>query len=440
MTNLARLDPFASPEKPALPALSTAEIEAISAQTQETLETLLTTDALGESTVRAYASALRYWDAWHRAAFGQCLPLLAEERRPVSTEVVCAFLAHHTPVSRGDQLVLEMPEPVRQRLFELNAVGNRLANTRQNLVPRLQKGARTGRSDSIDTSPALPSIRDDVPTIATIRHRLSALAACHRIAQLPVEWQDSPVFRGLRRALGNRVSKKAPAMLRKPKAYLTRAMIRMMIQNCVNDGIRGLRDAALIQVAFFSGGRRRGELIQMHWPDLATYYPEEPVENVPTGYVWTLREMKGKQRDRADKGVMDILILGKAVTALDRWRDVVLASGKSSTGPVWWRVVNARIPGSRNRDPDRFEISTPMIGQDVWAMIRMRCAQIGLDPADFGAHSLRSGAVNTYLLEGGALNDASSMVGHSSTDVTSMYYDHRGVPEAAIRGLVTGKK
>jgi integrase len=100
-------------------------------------------------------------------------------------------------------------------------------------------------------------------------------------------------------------------------------------------------------------------------------------------------------------------------------------------GPVWWRVI-----AKRKREGEGWKISTPMIDVDVWHMIRRRAARLGLRAKDFGAHSLRSGAVTTYLKEGGALSDASSMVGHSKIDTTRQFYDHRGVPVEAVARLV----
>lgn len=391
-----------------LSPLTAGDVAEIEAQTRATLADLLTTDALAANTLRAYASALRYWDAWHRAAFGAGLPLLDTPRRSVTVAAVRAFVAHHTPVVDGDTIHTDMPEIVRQRLAQLGAVGQRQASKRDGHVAT------------------------DTPTLATVRHRLAALSACHRIANIAPEWADDSLLRRALRALGNRASKRAPALLRKPKRATTRIMLDAMLRECLHDGLRGLRDAALLHVAFHTGGRRRSELVQMHWSDLEPLALPEPVDGVADGYLWTLREMKGKRRERADGGVMEIPILGAAAVAVDRYRDALLAHGHPLTSAAWWRVRAEKRPEGRVWVP-----STPMIGVDVWHILRYRASQIGMNPAEFGAHSLRSGGATTFLQEGGSLADASSLLGHAKLDTTRQFYDRRGVPVAAIARLVS---
>lgn len=400
--------PTASPDRfDQLPELSNEELYRIARHTREVLADLLTTDSLSANTMRSYTSALRYWDAWHRAAFGTSLPLLESPRRPVTTEAVRAFVAHHTPIIADGVTSLAMPELVRERLQRMMIAGQRRVSDR---------GAR---------------IDADLASLATVKHRLSALSACHRIAELEPEWVDDSLVRRAVRALGNRAAKSAPAMLRQPKKHVSRDTLTEMLYDCANEGLLGLRDAALLHVAFHTGGRRRSELAQMRWCELEPYRLPGNTSRQRDGYLWTLREMKGKRRDRADGGVMEIPIIGPAAEALDRWRAALLAVQPDLNGPVWWRVI-----AKRKREGEGWKISTPMIDVDVWHMIRRRAARLGLRAEDFGAHSLRSGAVTTYLKEGGALGDASSMVGHSKIDTTRQFYDHRGVPVEAVARLV----
>lgn len=394
------------PALDALPALSDEDLALIAEQTRETLTDLLSHDALSANTSRTYASALRYWDAWHRASFGTQLPLLRTPRNAVSAETVLAFLAHHTPDEVKDGVSLAMPAPVRERMRLINAFGTRLATRRSG------------------------AISEEVPTLATIRQRIASLSSCHRIAGIAPEWADNPHVARTLRALANRASKIAPGMLRKPKKPATRDVLDSMLRACLPDGIKGVRDAALLQVAFFTGGRRRSELTQMRWCDLAPLALAEPIEGIADGYLWSLNEVKGKRRERADMASMEIPILGRAANALDRWRDICFAHGHCETDKVWWRV----IPSSRKED--RLVISTPMIAADVWHIMRERVAQIGLNPSDFGAHSLRSGAATSNLLEGMALADASRLLGHTKVETTRQYYDQRGAPIEALAKMV----
>lgn len=397
-----------------LPALRPDEVAAIAEQTQAALSDLLSRDSFAANTVRSYSSALLYWDAWHRAAYGRALPLLDSPRAPVPSEAVLAFIAHHSPapaVADGVPAGMAMPDPVRQRMHQLNAIGTRLA-------------ARRSRG----------RLADDVPTVATVKHRVVSLSACHRIANLEPPFADDPRVRQALRALTNRAGKQAPAMLRQPKAAVGRALMTAMLASCVNDGLLGVRDAALLHVAFHTGGRRRSELAAMRWPDLTPLNLVGEVHGQRDGYTWSLWEVKGRRRERSDAAILAVPILGPAAAALDAWRDAVLAHDLPADGPVWYRVVKSP------EGEGAWVPSTPMIAADVWHMIRARAAAVGMNPDDFGAHSLRSGAVTTFLDEGGALADASAMVGHSKLDTTRDHYDQRGVPLSAVAKLVSRSK
>lgn len=390
-----------------LPELSNEELYRIARHTRQVLSDLLASDLLSANTMRSYTSALRYWDAWHRAATGAGLPLLENPRQPVTTEAVRTFVVHHTPIIEGKVTRMAMPEIVRQRLHRMTIAGKRRV---------AERGA---------------GLDAELPSLATIKQRLAALSACHKIAGLPAEWTDDPLLRRSVRALGNRAANSAPAMLRKPKKEVSRDMLTDMLYDCTDEGLLGLRDAALLHVAFHTGGRRRSELVQMHWSDLSPLRLPGSTSPKRDGYLWTLREMKGKRRDRADGGVMEIPILGAAADALDRWRAALLPLQPDLAGPVWWRVI-ARRP----REGEGWKVSTPMIPVDVWHIIRRRAARIGMRGEDFGAHSLRSGGATTFLAEGGALADAANMLGHAKMETTRQFYDRRGVPVDAVARLV----
>lgn len=307
---------------------------------------------------------------------------------------------------------MAMPAPVHERMRQLGAIGRR------------QTRRRNAR------------MHQDVPTLATVKHRIAALSACHRLAGLEPPFADDSRVRQALRALGNRASKTAHAMLRQPKRPVDRALFDAMLADCLRDGLRGLRDAALLHVAFHTGGRRRSELAGMRWLDLKPYALPQPVEGVRDGYLWTLHEMKGKRAERADVGVMQVPILGAAADAFDRWRDVALAHGKPADGPVWYRLIAPPRRGKGRKAPEGEDagllLSTPMIGTDVWRVVRERAAAVGLDPYEFGGHSLRSGGATTLLSEGASPAEVSKLLGHSKLETTLTYYDHRGVPQDAL--------
>lgn len=394
-----------------LPELSATEVQAIASETAQVLQDLLAKDSLAPATVRSYSSALRYWDAWHRAATGSPLPLLRTPRAPVPAETVCAFIAHHAPVHEGGEVRMGMPPFVLARMQNLGAIGNRLVSRRS-----------AGRA------------RAEVPSAATIRHRVAALTASHRLAGIVPNYVDAPEVRQAIKAFGNRVSREAPAMLRQPKAPVLRDMLQAMLANCLNDGLRGIRDAAVLHIAFHGGGRRRSEVVAMRWGDL------EPMERrghegaALSGYQWTIHAAKGRRRDRADRGVLHVPLVGPAADALDRWRDALIAHGIPAEGAVWYRVI-------RSRDhPGGWTPSTLMIENDIREIVRSRAEEAGFNADDFAAHSLRSGAATTFLQEGGQLADASALLDHASLDTTRDHYDHRGMPIAAIERLASRHK
>lgn len=387
----------------ALPALSDAELESIATHTRETLHDLLAKHSLAPATISSYASALRYWDAWHRASTGDPIHLLREPRVPVPTATVCAFIAHHAPRVMADGSTgLAMPPVVLERMKQLRAIGKRLASRR---------AKRTA---------------EDVPTLATVRHRIAALSSCHNLAGLKPPFAESMDMRRALSALSNLASEQAPEILRQPKKAIDRKTFNRMIEACTAEGTAtGVRDAALLHVAFDTGGRRRSELAGMRWDDLRPIGEGDEELAGLDGYHWMLRSMKGAKRDVADGGVHEALILGDAADALDRWRDIVRAANLPADGPVWYRTVKS--PEGRGMIP-----STPLIPVDVWHIVRARAAAVGVDPKNFGAHSLRSGAATTLLTEGEHLADVSNMLGHKRIETTRKYYDQRKTPVAAV--------
>src|SRR5690606_20773327 len=269
----------------------------------------------------------------------------------------------------------------------------------------------------------------DVPTLATIEHRIAALSACHRLANMVAEFADSPVVHQARRALKNRVSNTAPAMLRKPKVAATRDVLTRMLKTCHDDGLRGIRDAAILHVGFHGGGRRRSEIANMRWADLTPIQLPESADGLVDGYRWELWQTKGRRREHADNGVLTIHLLGFVADAIDRWRDACARLGLRLDGPVWYRVIQRRA--------GEWWPSTPMIPADIRQVVRMRATAAGFDADDFAGHSIRSGAATTFLEEGGQLAEASRLLDHRRIETTRKHCDHRDAPTGALARLAS---
>lgn len=382
-----------------LEPLLPAQVEAIASQTTQALAGLLASDAVSGNTARCYAGALRYWDAWHHAAFGTVLPLLRQPRCAVETDAILAFIAHHTPEDGGQRSA--MPEAVARRLAQI----------------RVRGGRRTcERTEGMDGT---------LLSLATLRNRLAALSSCHQLAGLVPDWRDAPAYRRVMRALGNRIARSARVLQSHPKRALTREDVDAMVQACAGDGLRGLRDAALLLVAFHTA-RRRSELAAMRWADLTPWTDRRPDA---TGYRWIIPAAKGKATHRADEAAAEALILGPVARALMRWRTAAngMPVPPDALGACWLRVGRDGRTGA------------PMDAAQIAQAIKHRAAQIGLDPATVGAHSLRSGAATTFLEEGGALADASDLLGHARMETTRRFYDRRKVNERAARRMLLGE-
>jgi site-specific recombinase XerD len=65
-----------------------------------------------------------------------------------------------------------------------------------------------------------------------------------------------------------------------------------------------------------------------------------------------------------------------------------------------------------------------MSQKDVWSMIRRRAREAGIE-TEIGCHSLRGTGITAYLVNGGTLDAAQRMAGHSDPRTTKLY-DRRG--------------
>lgn len=384
---------------PALAPLTPAQLAAVERETAEAVQRILAHGALSANTRRSYEGALRYWAAWHVAAWDAPLPLLQEPRAAVPPSTVSAFIAHHAPARDGERITTAMPAFVRERLHTLHTARRYVA-----------------RRDDAEA---------DVPTFATVRHRVAALNALHRMLGLTAPFEADPGLKLLLTATRNVAAKQAPAVLRQPKRAITREVLDAMLARCDDDGSPiGLRDAALLACGWYTGGRRRGELESMRWRDLTPWQSEQ---DGLTGWLWHVQTSKGRVRDRADRGVLEVAIAEVAADRLDRWRDWCAAHGADMRGPVWRSL--RKVKGG-------WRVGAGLDGEAIAGRVKAWAAACGLDPEEYAGHSLRSGAGTTFLAEGGDLASAADLLAHRSIETTRLHYDHRRVPVAAVARLV----
>jgi integrase len=226
---------------------------------------------------------------------------------------------------------------------------------------------------------------------ATIQRRLAAISQAHRMSRLPVPAQDESVrlvMAGIRRRLGI-----AHAKAKRP----VRVDELRLILGAVPDTLPGRRDRALLLVGFV-GAFRRSELVGI---DVAH------IERAPAGLIVTLPRRKNDQDGRGTKVALPHSSAAGVcpVRALDAWLE---ASGITA-GPVFRSCEHGRARDGR------------LSGTAVSSILKRYCVAVGLDPAAYSAHSLRSGLVTSAAAAGKPERAIQQQTGHKSLLVMRRY-------------------
>ena len=255
--------------------------------------------------------------------------------------------------------------------------------------------------------------------ISTLRVKLSAISAEHRHAGLPDPTLDGRIrelLRGIRRAHG------APSQ---QKTEITRAELFAILRALDEDieqgkisPLRGARNKALL-VLTFAGAFRRGEVAALELRDL---------EFTQTEMIVTLRRSKTDQEGRG---------LKKHIPRLDS-EDVC---------PVrlvraWLRLAQLKR-GPLFRAIDQFDHvrKDALCDRAVNLFVKQAVTRIGLDPAAFGAHSLKAGITTQGFLDGFEEWEVQSVTGHKSRAVLQKYNRRQEQAQArVIRGVLKNGK
>lgn len=340
----------------------------LSALPPEDVATLrhLARSGLGANTLRAFASDLAYLEAWARAATGAPLPW------PASPALALKFIAHHLydPSAKALDPAHGMPDAVAAILKEQGA------------------------------------LRADGPhAVATVRRRMSLWAVMHRRRGVEGPFDAASVREGMRLA--------AKASLRprqrKSARAVTRDVLDKLLATCVQGTLVDLRDAAVLLVAFASGGRRRSEIAHLRVEDLIDEpdVPADPADPTSRRLPCVAIRLVRTKTDAAEDDARALLV-GRPVTALKLW----LARSGVVKGPVFraidrWRGVSAQ----------------PLSPQAVNLILKRRCALAGLDPSLFSAHGLRSGFLTEAARQGVPLPEAMAQSRHRSLAQAARYYN-----------------
>ena len=231
------------------------------------------------------------------------------------------------------------------------------------------------------------------PSPSTLDRRIASWQAFHRMRNL-----TSPFIAPLVQQARQK-SRRANARPPTPKSPrpITREILEQLLETC-DHSHRGLRDRALLMLAFASGGRRRSELTALDIEDIDLKdFDEKEV-------LWVrLLETKTTRRDQAPR----LPLKGRAARALVTWMGVVM----SRQGPLF-------RPISRG---DRI-LRRRMASDALRVILRDRLARAGL-PRDYATpHGLRSGFLTQAALDGAPLAAAMQLSLHRSAAQAQKYY------------------
>lgn len=233
---------------------------------------------------------------------------------------------------------------------------------------------------------------------------LAAIRA-HHVAAGHASPCDHPAvaetMRALRRKHGVRPQKKTPAVV---------AVLRRLIDATHGESATSpyvlARDRAMLLVGF-AGALRRSELVALDWRDIA---PRDG------GLLVTIRRSK---TDQAGAGRTVHVHAGTApldpVAALDAWRGVLGDLGYDRRGPGGDESGAVFVSLSSSSWLCRLTPGAVAIRVKRYADLA------GLDPADYAAHSLRSGFATSAARAGKSLDKIRAQTRHASLDMLSEY-------------------
>ena len=301
------------------------------------------------NTLRAWERDLAYISAWKMAAFGQPLHWPEEEK------VALRFVLDHA------QDLTDRPGSAQDVAMELQAIGLRVALS--------------------------------CPAPATLDRRIASWQAFHRMRNL-VSPFSAPLVQQARQK-----ARRANARPRIPKSLkpITRDVLETLLASC-DDSHRGIRDRAMLMLAFASGGRRRSEVSNLNVEDIGRD------DFAAKGLLWIrLLETKTTRKDQAPKLPMK----GRAARALVHWLEVL----GEAKGPLFRPVSKSDRPLPRRLASDALR-----------TILRHRLKLAGL-PEDYASpHGLRAGFLTQAALDGAPLAAAMKLSLHRSAVQAQKYY------------------
>lgn len=319
------------------------------------------------NTVRSYRSALTYWAAWLQGRYGAVLG-----EAPLPPAVAVQFVLDHLARPTTD------------------------AGGWDHTLPA-----------ALDTALVAAGIKGRVGPLAysTVSHRLAVLASWHRVRGWDSPTDTAAVKTLLRQA---RKAQVRHGITVRKKSAAAAEPLQAMLATCT-DGLRGVRDRALLLLAWSSGGRRRSEVVGLQVTDVRRLDADTWVVALGT----TKTDTSGVRRDKPLKG--------PAAHALAAW----LAAAPATTGPLFRRLHRGGALGT-----------TPLTADHLARMVKRRAALAGLD-GDWAAHSLRSGFVTEAGRQGVPLGEVMAMTEHRGVATVMGYFQAGSLLTSRATGLLT---
>ncbi len=232
---------------------------------------------------------------------------------------------------------------------------------------------------------------------ATISRRLAAIRMLHRASGIETPTSSEIVtatMRGIRREHGA-----APAR----KTAATSDVVLALLDH-VGDDLKGLRDRAILSFGFATACRRS---------ELASLLVDHVAE-VDEGLIVTIERSKTDQEGQGQEVAVPRGSRACPVAALRAW----LSAAGIEDGPLFRRL---RRGGHVTEDP--------ISPRTIATVVKHYAALAGLDPDDFGGHSLRSGFATSAAANGATLFRLMDQTRHRSVETVRAYVRRAGLFE-----------
>lgn len=300
---------------------------------------------MAENTVAAYQKDIRYFWSWAKIAHN------LKPHYPIDTKLIETFLIDH----------LEGLKPA----IDIRMVAEKIK-------------AKRGKQ-----------------SIPTVERKLKALAWLHKTKGLSNPCNSEIARSALLSA--KRIFSKTGK--RRQSKAITKPILTEMLATFSNSLI-DTRDRAILVFGFYTGGRRRSEIVRAEYRYLT---------KIRGGYEYFLHRSK---TDQIGKGQQKLL-RNPYAKELTKWLD--MAGIKD--GYLFRSIRHGRVLENR------------LNGTIVNRIVKYRIDAIGKNPSHYSAHGLRRGFITECGRQGVGIIDAMQLTGHKDIKTAVIYYEQGTITE-----------